>query len=229
MRKSIVIRSLGVILAASLALTMGNRPPIQASPPAQFGGVDVESHEEAIHEPARVIHLEARPMSPEAARIWLKLQLKLDMVFPDETSLDDVVKHIQKSTVSEPDFPDGIPIYVDPQGLQDADKTMASTVSINLKEIPLATTFSLLLKQLGLVYRIHKDGMIFVTSTSSEDATQAETEIMILDTLNALNSEVRALRGEIRSLRAGAPENFPAPPSAANDLKGGMGGMGGMM
>ena len=50
------------------------------------------------------------------------------MPFPNETPLEDVIKYIRASTKS-PAFPDGIPIYVDPLGLTEADKTMASPVA----------------------------------------------------------------------------------------------------
>ena len=54
------------------------------------------------------------------------------MHFPNETPLEDVIKYVRTSTTS-PAFPDGIPIYVDPLGLQEAEKTTASTVTIDLR------------------------------------------------------------------------------------------------
>ena len=47
------------------------------------------------------------------------------MSFPQETPLEDVLKYIKDATQDEAaGLPTGIPIYVDPVGLQDADKTM---------------------------------------------------------------------------------------------------------
>ncbi len=109
-------------------------------------------------QPAALVHLAARPMSPEATKLWLKLQQKVDMQFPNDTPLEDVVKYIQQSTIDKQLFPDGISVYVDPQGLQDVDKSMASTITMNLKGIPLATTLGLMLKQLGLEYHLQKYG-----------------------------------------------------------------------
>ncbi len=86
----------------------------------------------------------------------------IDMPFSQETPLEAVVKYIRQSTTGSA-FSTGIPIYIDPQGLQDADKTPASTVSINLHGIPLRTTLRLLLAQLNLIYRV-EDGLLTITS-----------------------------------------------------------------
>jgi uncharacterized protein (TIGR02231 family) len=98
-------------------------------------------------------------------RIVNELGKPIEMSFKSDTPLEDIIKYIRGATSGQA-FPDGIPIYVDPQGLQDADKTMASTVSIDLHGIPLRTSLRLLLKQLSLVYRV-RDGLLTITSTSS--------------------------------------------------------------
>ena len=101
--------------------------------------------------------------------ILKKLDERISMPFANETPLSDVQKYIESSTQDESaGLPTGIPIYVDPQGLQDADKTMASTVAINLEGIPLRTTLRLLLRQLNLTYTV-KDGLLTITSSSSDD------------------------------------------------------------
>ncbi len=101
--------------------------------------------------------------------ILKKLDERISMSFKADTPLDDVVKYIQSSTQDETaGLPTGIPIYVDPQGLIDSDKTLASTISINLEGIPLRTTLRLLLKQLNMTYTV-KDGLLTITSSSSQD------------------------------------------------------------
>ncbi len=57
-----------------------------------------------------------------------------------------------------------IPIYVDPQGLQDADKTVDSTITIDLEGPPLNVTLRRALKQLGLDY-CNKEGLLFISET----------------------------------------------------------------
>ena len=58
---------------------------------------------------------------------------------------------------------DGIPIYVDPSGLQEALVSLTSTVSIDLDGVPLKTTLRLMLSQLGLAYTV-KDGLLIISS-----------------------------------------------------------------
>ena len=45
-----------------------------------------------------------------------------------------MIKYIRSRTKSAT-FPEGIPIYVDPLGLQEAEKTMASPVTFDVKEV----------------------------------------------------------------------------------------------
>jgi RNA polymerase sigma factor (sigma-70 family) len=104
---------------------------------------------------------------PQSQRIRSQLDFRITMPFANETPLSDILKHIKEKTTS-PDLPTGIPIYVDPIGLQEAEKTLESTVIIDLDGVPLRRTLQLVLKQLGLVYFID-DGMLYITSDESED------------------------------------------------------------
>jgi len=99
---------------------------------------------------------------PQSERIMAELAKAIDMPFTADRSLEEVIKYIRQQTQSRV-FPDGIPIYVDPQGLQDADKTLASTVAIDLKGIPLKTTLALLLRQLNLIYEVN-NGLLTITT-----------------------------------------------------------------
>ena len=57
----------------------------------------------------------------------------------------------------------GIPIYVDPAGLQKAHQTVLSTITMDFEGVPLRTTLRLLLRQLGLRYEVG-DGLLTITS-----------------------------------------------------------------
>ncbi|MGZ3412306.1 MAG: hypothetical protein ACXWNX_00415 [Isosphaeraceae bacterium] len=105
--------------------------------------------------------------------IQAKLDQPIAMSFPNETPLEDVLKYIKTATQDANDT--GIPIYVDPLGMQEADKTLTSPVSIDLEGVPLKRTLRLLLKQLGLTYTV-KDGYLMITSETSEDQ---QTEIRV--------------------------------------------------
>jgi RNA polymerase sigma factor (sigma-70 family) len=122
--------------------------------------------------------------SPGTKAILGALEDRMAMQFPNDTPLEDVLKYIQQST-KRTGLPNGIPIYVDPQALQIAEKTMTSTVSLNLEEVPLKTTLELALKQLTLTYRI-KDGLMIIES-SSEDSENTPLNIL----------QAKAMRGEL--------------------------------
>ncbi|MHB1557833.1 MAG: hypothetical protein ACYC61_10155 [Isosphaeraceae bacterium] len=95
-----------------------------------------------------------------------KLDELIPMHFPNETPLDDVLKHIRKET-SEPNLP-GIPMYVDPIGLQVADRSLSSPVQMDFEAIPVRDALRLILKQLGLGYTVQSG---FVIITDEELAT----------------------------------------------------------
>jgi hypothetical protein len=104
----------------------------------------------------------------DARTKWIlaKLEEPISMSFAQETPLEDVLKYIRAATQGPNDS--GIPIYVDPAGLNEADRTLSSPVSLDLEGVPLKTTLRLLLKQLGLTYTV-KDGLITITSETSDN------------------------------------------------------------
>src|SRR5437016_704610 len=55
------------------------------------------------------------------ARILEALDQPIPMRFPNETTLDNLLKYIKQATTT-PTYP-GIPIYVDPIGLQEAERS----------------------------------------------------------------------------------------------------------
>jgi RNA polymerase sigma factor (sigma-70 family) len=103
---------------------------------------------------------------PQSRRILATLEEPLAMNFPQETPLDNVLKYIKESTKSS-ELPNGIAIYVDPIGLQEAEKSLNSTITMDLEGVPLRRTLQLALQQLGLVYRVF-DGMLYITAEESE-------------------------------------------------------------
>jgi hypothetical protein len=102
------------------------------------------------------------------ARIREALEQPVPMHFSNETPLEDVLKSLRKSVRRS----DGtrLPIYLDPVGLIEAEKTMASPISLDLDGVPLRASLRLLLMQLGMTYHV-TDGLLLITSESSEDAS----------------------------------------------------------
>lgn len=99
------------------------------------------------------------------------LNRPLSMPFPNETPLEEVLKYIRTATMGEK-MQNGIPIYVDPKGLEDVEKTMASPITFQMEDVKLKTSLRLILKQLGLGYYL-REGMVIVTSTNSDDYMDA--------------------------------------------------------
>jgi hypothetical protein len=113
----------------------------------------------------------ARPgEDPKSQAINAKLEEPVAMNFANETPLEDLLKHIKQATTHGSNDP-GIPIYVDPIGLQEAEKTMTSTVQLDLDGVPLRRTLQLALKQLGLIYFVD-DGILVITSEETGDHTK---------------------------------------------------------
>jgi RNA polymerase sigma factor (sigma-70 family) len=120
-----------------------------------------------------VARMAAQETNPKTQAIFKKLEEPIAMPFPDDTPLDDVLKYIRGGTAS-PNFV-GIPIYVDPKGLEETNKTMQSTVTLNLEGIPLRTSLRLILKQLGLAYCV-RDGVLIISSVEGISGELAEAQ-----------------------------------------------------
>jgi hypothetical protein len=88
-----------------------------------------------------------------------KLEKRITAPFAKPTTFEDILKFIKSETASPGD--NGIPIYVDPVGLQEAEKTLSSPVMIAMKNVPLKVVLRLVLKQLGLAYKV-KDGLLTI-------------------------------------------------------------------
>jgi hypothetical protein len=177
-----------------------------------MGGLDTV---EPGHEPAARVYVSA-PVTAEAARTWAKLQQKVSMPFANETPLEDVLKYIETATQDEGEPNSGIPIYVDPIGLQEAEKSLQTPIILNLEGMPLSTTLTLMLRQLGLEYTVQKDGLLIIGNEHDADSL-GDPSALILERLDRLQTEVTALRKEMSMLRG------------MGGMGGGMGGLGGGM
>ena len=103
----------------------------------------------------------------KTTRILQEMDKPVSMPFATETPLEDVIRYIKNATTG-PGLPSGIPIYVDPVGLTEAEMTMASPITLNLEGVTLKQSLKLLLKQLDLTYTV-KDGLMTITSVDSPD------------------------------------------------------------
>jgi hypothetical protein len=94
------------------------------------------------------------------------LENPIDMAFPDGDSLNDVLKYVRAAT-STPSFP-GLQVHVEPAGLEKAKQSLTSRVTIDLERVPLRTTLKVVLKQLGLAYKVW-NGFVVITSDPMPD------------------------------------------------------------
>jgi len=115
-------------------------------------------------EPAR----EPELVDERSKIIHSKLEEPLEMFFKLDTPLSDLLKYIKQATIDEKaGLPTGIPIYVDPAGLKDVEKTMAGSITINVEDVPLKASLQLVLDQLDLTYTV-KGGILMITSKPIE-------------------------------------------------------------
>src|SRR5271157_1867576 len=108
--------------------------------------------------------------NPKNIAVIKKLEKPVPLHFPMETPLEKVLECVRVAT----NWPDGdgkrLSIYVDPQALHEADKTMTSPVVIDLDDVPLRFSLCLVCKQLGLAYCV-RDGVVMI---STVDGIQQE-------------------------------------------------------
>jgi len=94
--------------------------------------------------------------------ILAKLESPVAIPFASETPLEDVLKYVKQATAGDA-LPAGIPIYVDPISLQESEKTMASTVQLNLEGVTLRRGLGLMLDQLKLTFAV-EDGLLIISA-----------------------------------------------------------------
>jgi hypothetical protein len=88
-----------------------------------------------------------------------------------------VLESIKSATEGPNDS--GIPIYLDPIGLQEAEKTPTSPVAIDVNGVPLKTTLRLLLSQLGLGYAV-RDGVLLISDTRSASSPLYDVPALLI-------------------------------------------------
>jgi RNA polymerase sigma factor (sigma-70 family) len=129
---------------------------------------------------ASAAELAMRETNPKSKAVLKKLDEPIAMSFAADTPLEDMLKYIKIATTDATYA--GIPIYVDPKGLKEADATLTSTVTLDLEGVPLKTTLRLMLKQLGLAYCV-RDGVLLISSVEgiNEELREAESELQASD------------------------------------------------
>jgi hypothetical protein len=93
------------------------------------------------------------------------LERPLALKYPDGAPLEEMLKDVKRSTTGLPKLPSGIPIYVDPSGLQKTGKTLDSPVQKwdDDESRPLRERLDRILKPLGLGCSA-REGFLMITS-----------------------------------------------------------------
>ncbi len=111
--------------------------------------------------------------NPQTEAILDALDQPIVLTYDDDVPLDLVLKEFKMRTTKNPKLPGiptGIPIYVDPIGLQESEHSLNSTV----KRPPSADTLAIgehlrrVLEPLGLGYDV-RDGFLMITAKESLD------------------------------------------------------------
>jgi hypothetical protein len=146
--------------------------------------------------------------SPRAQAVLKALDEPIALRFAREAPLEKVLDQIKEKAKGADGEP--IPIYVDPQGLQDAGATLQSPVVIDLANAPLKFSLRLILKQVRLAYCV-RDGVIIISSLEGieQELMEAESEQIGLrpelfpSGYTGINSRGKKDGREIRNVGAG--------------------------
>jgi hypothetical protein len=126
------------------------------------------------------IHYVAMPLwnyyrlSPKTRLTLWKLNTPASLPTSGTMPFEDLLKTIK--SVSQGPNDTGIPIYVDPVGLNETEKTMTSPVNVSPKHQPIGKTLEEVLDQLGMAYSV-RDGLLMITSKESLDTPFEDSPI----------------------------------------------------
>ena len=99
-------------------------------------------------------------------RIREALERPASLHFPDGVELGTLLKEVQAQMRRDGEPP--VPVYIDPQGLMNADKTEHSPVGLDLEGVRLRTALLLALDQVSLTYLII-DGVLVITYVDEDE------------------------------------------------------------
>jgi hypothetical protein len=142
----------------------------------------------------------AADVTPRMKAILAKLEEPVAVVFPKKVTLDEVLQHIQRATKNGPNDP-GIPIYIDPLGLQRAARSLNTTVTINEKSLPLKDSLARVLTSLGMAY-IVKDDVLIISDPRGIERERNEVGVRGCDASPATKALLARLEEVERSLNS---------------------------
>ena len=110
--------------------------------------------------------------------IMRKLDQPIPFHFRTDTPLEDVLKYIRAAT-ADVNFA-GLPMYVDPVGLQNSERSMTSTVTnLDFDAIPVGDALRLCLKQLDLGFSV-RQGYVLISDRDSATIPVYEDPVQVV-------------------------------------------------
>ena len=115
---------------------------------------------------------------PGNKAILARLDRPVTRKYANATSLDRVVSDLADASKDPND--QSIPIYFDPVGLNQAEKTITSLVTLDVVGVPLKDALSRLLTPLGLAYCVY-DGLLIVSDAEQIDQNFKAVPVIAAD------------------------------------------------
>jgi RNA polymerase sigma factor (sigma-70 family) len=100
-------------------------------------------------------------LKEKTKQVEKQLDLRIDAEFPKGIALVDLLKHIKKETTKAQ--PPGLPIYVNPIGLEELKRVMGFIVTVNHKQQPVRDILQQALGDAGLKFAA-TDGFLMIDS-----------------------------------------------------------------
>jgi RNA polymerase sigma factor (sigma-70 family) len=161
--QTVKVWGLATILTLGVVGTFVVAQQEKKSVPARATGADVANPSNPKGAPPRATpgaDVRQIDIVTKTQQILQKLEQRIELDLPPEPTFDQFLKAIKQAT-TDAQFP-GIPIYVDPVGLQEASISMSSRVSV-YPNGPLGLVLRRTLRQLRVAYVV-RDGFLMISS-----------------------------------------------------------------
>ena len=93
--------------------------------------------------------------------VYGQLKRSVTLKYPAGIPLKQLLPALKQATRS-PEFPSGIPVFIDAQGIQDSGATINTPIVIDVENTALGDALKSSLKACGLGYMV-RDGMLTIT------------------------------------------------------------------
>jgi RNA polymerase sigma factor (sigma-70 family) len=188
-------------VACAALLTLGAGAAVMAyrasgGPEGRPGGDGAEPGAAATANPPAPVRAEDSQGKSRATERVLDARIAITV---NETTIEALLEYLKSAT--RDGGGDGLQVFVDPAGLQEAGMTMSTRIGLSpLDRAPLRENLRHILRPLGLAYRVH-DGLVLI---SSRDRTVDEEIGRLKSDLKALDERLKAAEG-----RQGRPAEPP--------------------